>query len=43
MRWGGLAKAGLQIRFPAIVYHIKRCARILAAAELPLTVAARQP
>lgn len=32
MRWRGLAKAGLQIRFTAIVYNIKRCSRILAAA-----------
>jgi transposase, IS5 family len=32
MRWRGLAKAGLQIRITAIVYNIKRCARILAAA-----------
>jgi len=31
MRWRGLAKAGLQIRFTAIVYNIKRCSRILAA------------
>jgi hypothetical protein len=33
MRWRGLAKAGLQIRFTAIVYNIKRCSRILAAAK----------
>ena len=32
MRWRGLAKAGLQIRFTAIVYNIKRCSRILAPA-----------
>jgi transposase, IS5 family len=32
MRWRGLAKAGLQIRFTAIVYNIKRCFRILAPA-----------
>jgi hypothetical protein len=32
MRWRGLAKAGLQIRFTAIVYNIKRCSRILAQA-----------
>ena len=32
MRWRGLAKAGLQIRFTAIVYNIKRCSRILATA-----------
>jgi transposase, IS5 family len=32
MRWRGLAKAGLQIRFTAIVYNIKRCSRILAIA-----------
>jgi IS5 family transposase len=32
MRWRGLAKAGLQIRFTAIVYNIKRCSRILASA-----------
>ena len=32
MRWRGLAKAGLQIRFIAIVHNIKRCSRILAPA-----------
>ena len=32
MRWRGLAKAGLQIRFTAIVYNIKRCSRILVPA-----------
>jgi IS5 family transposase len=32
MRWRGLAKAGLQIRFTAIVYNIKRCSSILAPA-----------
>ena len=32
MRWRGLAKAGLQIRFTAVAYNIKRCSRILAAA-----------
>jgi IS5 family transposase len=32
MRWRGLAKASLQIRFTAIVYNIKRCSRILAQA-----------
>ena len=32
MRWRGLAKAGLQIRFTAIVYNIKRCSKILAPA-----------
>jgi IS5 family transposase len=32
MRWRGLAKAGLQMRFTAIVYNIKRCSRILAPA-----------
>ena len=32
MRWRGLAKAGLQIRFTAIVYNIKRCSRLLAPA-----------
>jgi transposase, IS5 family len=32
MRWRGLAKVGLQIRFTAIVYNIKRCSRILAPA-----------
>ena len=32
MRWRGLAKARLQIRFTAIVYNIKRCSRILAPA-----------
>jgi transposase, IS5 family len=32
MRWRGLAKAGLQIRFTPIVYTIKRCSRILAPA-----------
>jgi hypothetical protein len=26
----GLAKAGLQTRFTAIVYNVKRCSRILA-------------
>jgi transposase, IS5 family len=31
MRWRGLAKAGLQIRFTAVAYNIKRCSRILAA------------
>jgi hypothetical protein len=30
--WSRLAKAGLQIRFTAIVYNIKRCSRILAPA-----------
>jgi IS5 family transposase len=32
MRWRGLAKASLQIRFTAIVYNIKRYSRILAPA-----------
>jgi IS5 family transposase len=32
MIWRGLAKAGLQIRFTAIAYNIKRCVLILAAA-----------
>jgi transposase, IS5 family len=32
MRWRGLAKAGLQIRFTAIVYNLKRCSRILSPA-----------
>jgi transposase, IS5 family len=32
MRWRGLAKAALQIRFTAVAYNIKRCSRILAAA-----------
>ena len=32
MRRRGLAKAGLQIRFTAIVYNIKRCSRILVPA-----------
>jgi hypothetical protein len=32
MRRAGLAKAGLQIRFTAIVDNIKRCSKILAPA-----------
>jgi hypothetical protein len=32
MRWRGLAKAGLPIRFTAIVDKIKRSSRILAPA-----------
>ena len=34
MRWRGLAKAGLQVRFTAVAYNIKRCSRILAAEAL---------
>jgi len=33
MRRRGLAKAGLQIRFTAIVSNIKRCSRIVAPAS----------
>lgn len=32
MRWRGLAKAAMQVRFTAIAYNIKRCFRILALA-----------
>jgi len=32
MRWRGLAKAALQIRFTAVAYNIRRCSSILAAA-----------
>ena len=31
MRWRGLAKAALQIRFTAVAYNIRRCSSILAA------------
>ena len=34
MRWRGLAKAGLQIRFTAVAYNIKRCSRILSCRSL---------
>ncbi|MCA1408478.1 hypothetical protein I6F26_24470 [Ensifer sp. IC3342] len=31
MRWRGLAKAAMQIRFTAIAYNIKRSLKIVAA------------
>jgi IS5 family transposase len=32
MRWKGLAKASLQVRFTAIAYNMKRTGNILSAA-----------